>query len=171
MPMVLIEAFQVLWRFYVAWLMLFNAFGILNEERFLSPRGYTMRHSQLLAALRERDFRGRRDWRRIIKAALILILNAARFLNFLLIGLNTICIVTLLLFNSTIIKFNLYFAVVLLTITLCTYLKMYIPKIFEERKPGFEGIPWKAARIGERLSPWIAAGCLISSISIMFTFI
>ncbi|CAB4280205.1 unnamed protein product [Prunus armeniaca] len=33
---------------------------------------------------------------------------------------------------------------------------------------GFRGFFWKAARIGERLSPWVAAGCFTMGISILF---
>lgn len=161
------SVFQVLWRFSVACLMFSNAFGILNEDRFLAPRGYTFQHVQILVALRDRDWRGRRNWRMIFKAALVLILYAIHLCSPLFIVFNTICIVALLLFNSTIIKFNLYFAVLLLAVALCTYLKKHFPS-FVVPKPGFEGIPWKAARIGERLSPWIAAGCLLSWFSIMF---
>ncbi|KAF7823472.1 protein kish-like [Senna tora] len=32
----------------------------------------------------------------------------------------------------------------------------------------FRGFFWKAARIGERLSPWVAAGCFTMGVSILF---
>ncbi|KAH7513703.1 hypothetical protein FEM48_Zijuj11G0009200 [Ziziphus jujuba var. spinosa] len=32
----------------------------------------------------------------------------------------------------------------------------------------FRGFFWKAARIGERLSPWVAAGCFTMGVSIIF---
>ncbi|PKI78326.1 hypothetical protein CRG98_001269 [Punica granatum] len=33
---------------------------------------------------------------------------------------------------------------------------------------GFRGFFWKAARIGERLSPWIAVGCFSMGVSVIF---
>ncbi|CAL0330860.1 unnamed protein product [Lupinus luteus] len=32
----------------------------------------------------------------------------------------------------------------------------------------FQGFFWKAARIGERLSPWVAAGSFAMGVSILF---
>ncbi|KAJ0630792.1 hypothetical protein HanOQP8_Chr17g0642351 [Helianthus annuus] len=32
----------------------------------------------------------------------------------------------------------------------------------------FRGFFWKAARIGERLSPWVAVGCFTMGVSIIF---
>ncbi|GAV87819.1 DUF1242 domain-containing protein, partial [Cephalotus follicularis] len=57
--------------------------------------------------------------------------------------------------------------VVLLGICTCTYLKMQFPAILEQRT-GFRGFFWKAARIGERLSPWMAVGCFTMGVSIIF---
>ncbi|XP_019196165.1 PREDICTED: protein kish-B, partial [Ipomoea nil] len=57
--------------------------------------------------------------------------------------------------------------VVLLWICTCTYVKMHFPALLEQRT-GFRGFFWKAARIGERLSPWVAVGCLTMGVSIIF---
>ncbi|XP_031106261.1 protein kish, partial [Ipomoea triloba] len=57
--------------------------------------------------------------------------------------------------------------VVLLGICTCTYVKMHFPALLEQRT-GFRGFFWKAARIGERLSPWVAVGCLTMGVSIIF---
>ena len=35
-------------------------------------------------------------------------------------------------------------------------------------KKGAVGLPWKAARIGERLSPWVASSCVIAAIYVLF---
>ncbi|KAF5939866.1 hypothetical protein HYC85_021033, partial [Camellia sinensis] len=61
-------------------------------------------------------------------------------------------------FQSALFNFNSFLTVVLLGICSCTYLKMQFPALLEQ-KTGFRGFFWKAARIGERLSPWVAVGC------------
>ncbi|KAF3544429.1 hypothetical protein DY000_02000876 [Brassica cretica] len=78
-----------------------------------------------------------------------------------------------LLSASVIIRYNALFnfhsflTVVLLVICTCTYLKMQFPAILEQ-KTGFRGFFWKAARIGERLSPWMSVGCFMMGVSIIF---
>ncbi|GLU21825.1 hypothetical protein SLE2022_379400 [Rubroshorea leprosula] len=59
---------------------------------------------------------------------------------------------------SALFNFHSFLTVVLLGICTCTFLKMQFPAILEQRT-GFRGFFWKAARIGERLSPWVAMGC------------
>jgi hypothetical protein len=61
---------------------------------------------------------------------------------------------------SALFDFQSFLTVVLLFICTCTYLKISFPQLLAE-KTGFRGFFWKAARIGERLSPWMAVGCLI----------
>ncbi|XP_004503590.1 uncharacterized protein [Cicer arietinum] len=68
---------------------------------------------------------------------------------------------------SALFNFHSFLTVVLLVISTCTFLKMQFPAILE-RKTGFRGFFWKAARIGERLSPWVAAGCFTMGVSILF---
>ncbi|XP_021894823.1 protein kish [Carica papaya] len=48
-----------------------------------------------------------------------------------------------------------------------TPLMTVFPTILEQ-KTGFRGFFWKAARIGERLSPWVAVGCFTMGVSIIF---
>uniref|UniRef100_K3ZAR8 Protein kish n=10 Tax=Paniceae TaxID=147428 RepID=K3ZAR8_SETIT len=68
---------------------------------------------------------------------------------------------------SALFNFNSFLTVVLLVICTCTYIKMQFPAILNDRT-GFRGFFWKAARIGERLSPWVSFGCLAMGISTLF---
>lgn len=38
----------------------------------------------------------------------------------------------------------------------------------ESKHSGLYGLCWKASRIGERLSPYVAAGCIVMAIHILF---
>jgi len=49
----------------------------------------------------------------------------------------------------------------LLFICTCTYVKMKAPQLMDPYRTGLRGLLWKAARIGERLSPWVSASCLV----------
>jgi len=42
------------------------------------------------------------------------------------------------------------------------------PTILDRHKHGFLSFAWKAARIGERASPWVAAGCVIMAVHTLF---
>ncbi|KAJ0989387.1 hypothetical protein J5N97_007743 [Dioscorea zingiberensis] len=55
---------------------------------------------------------------------------------------------------SALFNFHSFLTVVLLVICTCSYIKMQFPTILQHRT-GFRGFFWKAARIGERLSPWL----------------
>ncbi|CAI0381108.1 unnamed protein product [Linum tenue] len=68
---------------------------------------------------------------------------------------------------SALFNFHSFLTVVLLVICTCTYVKLHFPAILEH-KTGFRGFFWKAARIGERLSPWMGAGCIAMGVSIIF---
>jgi hypothetical protein len=35
-------------------------------------------------------------------------------------------------------------------------------------KHGAVGIPWKAARVGERLSPWVSLACVTAAVYVLF---
>ncbi|XP_024532558.1 protein kish-like [Selaginella moellendorffii] len=61
---------------------------------------------------------------------------------------------------SALFNFQSFLTVALLVICTCTFVKLQFPS-FMNRKTGFRGVFWKAARIGERLSPWVAAACLV----------
>ncbi|XP_057511353.1 uncharacterized protein LOC130793592 isoform X2 [Actinidia eriantha] len=69
---------------------------------------------------------------------------------------------------SALFNFHSFLTVVLLVICTCTYLKMQFPTLLEQKTCRFRGFFWKAARIGERLSPWVAAGCFTMGVSIIF---
>ncbi|WJX70037.1 hypothetical protein P8452_54191 [Trifolium repens] len=63
---------------------------------------------------------------------------------------------------SALFNFHSFLTVILLGICACTYFKMQFPAILEQRT-GFRGFFWKAARIGERLSPFVSVysiGCV-----------
>ncbi|KAK6795647.1 hypothetical protein RDI58_009101 [Solanum bulbocastanum] len=74
---------------------------------------------------------------------------------------------------SALFNFHSFLTVVLLWICTCTYVKMHFPALLEQRTEQvyqivFRGFFWKTARIGERLSPWMAVGCLTMGVSIIF---
>ncbi|EAL62705.1 TMEM167 family protein [Dictyostelium discoideum AX4] len=61
-----------------------------------------------------------------------------------------------------IFNFQSLLVVILLFICTCTYIRGSYPSLLEVRdKHSFSGLPRKAAIIGERLSPWVSACCLI----------
>lgn len=67
---------------------------------------------------------------------------------------------------SALFDFNAFLTVVLLIICTCTYVKCKAPRLMAE-KTGFRGLFWKAARIGERLSPWVALACILMGVAIL----
>jgi hypothetical protein len=69
---------------------------------------------------------------------------------------------------SALFDFKAFLTVVLLTICTCTYVKLKAPKVLSQRT-GFFGLFWKAARIGERLSPWVAGACIIMGFMALLT--
>ncbi|KAE9607642.1 putative protein kish [Lupinus albus] len=68
---------------------------------------------------------------------------------------------------SALFNFHSFLTVVLLFICTCTFVKIQFPAILRH-KTGFRGFFWKAARIGERLSPWVAVGSFAMGVSILF---
>ena len=57
---------------------------------------------------------------------------------------------------------------VYLVICTCTYIKSIWPSLFDKYKTGAMGSFWKCARICERLSPYVAFGCLAMAFQILF---
>lgn len=53
-----------------------------------------------------------------------------------------------------------FLVTLLLFICTCTYVKMKAPQLMDPYRTGLRGLFWKAARIGERLSPWVSVSCL-----------
>ncbi|RKO96494.1 hypothetical protein CXG81DRAFT_10512, partial [Caulochytrium protostelioides] len=62
---------------------------------------------------------------------------------------------------AAIFNFQSLLLVVLLLICTCTYLRAQFPSIMDRNKEGLLGLFWKAARIGERLSPYVSLWCLV----------
>ncbi|CAD6192804.1 unnamed protein product [Caenorhabditis auriculariae] len=60
---------------------------------------------------------------------------------------------------SAIFNFQSLISVILLLICTCAYIRAFAPKVIDRNKEGLLGVFWKCARIGERLSPWVAASC------------
>ncbi|ORY55114.1 uncharacterized protein BCR38DRAFT_127617 [Pseudomassariella vexata] len=60
---------------------------------------------------------------------------------------------------SALFNFQSLLLVILLFICTSTYVHGLAPKFMNNNKQGFMGPFWKAARIGERLSPYIALCC------------
>jgi len=60
--------------------------------------------------------------------------------------------------------------VLLLFICTCAFLHRKIGpyKFGDPQTQGFSGVWWKAARIGERLSPWVSIGCICMAIHTLF---
>ncbi|KAL6749656.1 DUF1242-domain-containing protein [Haematococcus lacustris] len=67
---------------------------------------------------------------------------------------------------SALFDFQSFLTVVLLTICTCTYIKLMRPQILAQRT-GFLGLFWKAARIGERASPWVCLACIAMGFTIL----
>ncbi|AOW31382.1 hypothetical protein MG5_06000 [Candida albicans P57072] len=62
---------------------------------------------------------------------------------------------------SALFNFQSLLQVILLLICTCTYVHSTAPAILDNRKSGILSVFWKFARIGERLSPYVALGCFI----------
>ena len=60
-----------------------------------------------------------------------------------------------------------FLTVLLLSVTTCTFVKLRAPSLLATTT-GIRGLLWKLARIGERLSPWVALSCI--SMGIYGTF-
>ncbi|CAO3649743.1 unnamed protein product [Cunninghamella echinulata] len=70
---------------------------------------------------------------------------------------------------SAIFNFQSLLLVILLLICTCTYVRAQAPSLVDCNKTGVLGLFWKAARIGERLSPYVSLACILMAISIMFS--
>ncbi|CAK8684821.1 unnamed protein product [Clavelina lepadiformis] len=69
---------------------------------------------------------------------------------------------------AAIFNFQSMLAVLLLMICTCAYVRALAPSLLDKNKTGFLGIFWKFARIGERLSPYVAVCCIAMGISVLF---
>ncbi|KAI8342362.1 transmembrane protein 167 precursor [Chlamydoabsidia padenii] len=68
---------------------------------------------------------------------------------------------------SAIFNFQSLLLVILLLICTCTYIRAQAPSLIDRNKTGVLGLFWKAARVGERLSPYVSLACIIMALSIM----
>ncbi|KAK9478826.1 hypothetical protein V1514DRAFT_329866 [Lipomyces japonicus] len=67
---------------------------------------------------------------------------------------------------SALFNFQSLLLVILLLICTSTYAHQVIPAIMNRNNSGVFGIFWKAARIGERLSPYVSICCIAMAISL-----
>ncbi|KAF2864216.1 DUF1242-domain-containing protein [Piedraia hortae CBS 480.64] len=63
-----------------------------------------------------------------------------------------------------ILKFQTFLLVVLLFICTCTYVHSAFAPILDRNKTGALGTFWRAARIGERLSPYVSLCCIAMAV-------
>ncbi|KAJ2147655.1 hypothetical protein IW142_001533 [Coemansia sp. RSA 564] len=73
----------------------------------------------------------------------------------------------LLVQMTALFNFQSLMLVVLLTICTCTYLRAQAPSLVDRNKTGFVGLFWKAARIGERLSPYVSIACFVMAFQLI----
>ncbi|KAH9839633.1 Protein kish-A [Teratosphaeria destructans] len=66
-----------------------------------------------------------------------------------------------------ILKFQTFLLVVLLFICTCTYIHSAAPAMLDRYKSGPMGTFWRAARIGERLSPYVSLCCIAMAVSLL----
>ncbi|KAK9456430.1 hypothetical protein V1511DRAFT_497525 [Dipodascopsis uninucleata] len=67
---------------------------------------------------------------------------------------------------SALFNFQALLLVILLIICTATYAHQVVPAIMNRNKNGVFGVFWKAARIGERLSPYVSICCIIMAFSL-----
>ncbi|KAF9929648.1 hypothetical protein FBU30_001377 [Linnemannia zychae] len=68
--------------------------------------------------------------------------------------------------HSALFNFQSLLLVILLVICTCTYVQSQT-RLLDRNKTGVLGIFWKAARIGERLSPYVSLACIFMGISLL----
>ncbi|KAI4867184.1 hypothetical protein F4820DRAFT_226029 [Hypoxylon rubiginosum] len=72
---------------------------------------------------------------------------------------------------SALFNFQSLLLVILLLICTCAYVHQIFPTILDRNKQGLMGIFWKAARVGERLSPYISLCCVFMAVSSLWLLI
>ncbi|KDQ07428.1 hypothetical protein BOTBODRAFT_38832 [Botryobasidium botryosum FD-172 SS1] len=68
---------------------------------------------------------------------------------------------------SALFNFQSLLLVLLLLICTCAYVRAVAPGLIDRNKEGFMGVFYKCARIGERLSPYVAISCVLMAITIL----
>ena len=69
---------------------------------------------------------------------------------------------------SALFHFQSLVTVILLLICTCTYVRSLWPSLLDQRKTGILSGFWKCARIGERLSPYVALSCILLAFQNLF---
>ena len=69
---------------------------------------------------------------------------------------------------SALFNFQALLTVVLLLICTCAYIRSLWPSLLDRYKTGPLGTFWKFARIGERLSPYVALACVAMACHTLF---
>ncbi|RYN69214.1 hypothetical protein AA0117_g10972 [Alternaria alternata] len=68
--------------------------------------------------------------------------------------------------DTALFNFQSLLLVILLTICTATYAHATFPTFLDSRKDSYYISPvWKAARIGERLSPYVSLACVVMAVS------
>ncbi|KZT55563.1 DUF1242-domain-containing protein [Calocera cornea HHB12733] len=67
--------------------------------------------------------------------------------------------------QSALFNFQSLLLVILLLICTCTYVRAVMPRVIDSNKSGFLGVFWMSARIGERLSPYVALACVVMAVT------
>ncbi|KAI9228168.1 MAG: DUF1242-domain-containing protein, partial [Piptocephalis tieghemiana] len=69
---------------------------------------------------------------------------------------------------SALFNFQSLLMVILLMICTCTYVRAQFPALVDRNKTGLLGLFWKMARVGERLSPYVALSCMIMAVQLVW---
>ncbi|KAG1878969.1 DUF1242-domain-containing protein [Suillus subluteus] len=64
-------------------------------------------------------------------------------------------------------NFQSLLLVILLMICTCTYVRAVAPRLVDRNKEGFLGLFFMSARIGERLSPYVALACIAMAVTMI----
>ncbi|KAI9294880.1 DUF1242-domain-containing protein, partial [Neoconidiobolus thromboides FSU 785] len=68
---------------------------------------------------------------------------------------------------SALFDFQSLLLVILLIVCTSTYIHAQAPTLLDKNKEGLMSIFWKAARVGERLSPYVSLSCFIMAVSFL----
>ncbi|KAJ3384160.1 hypothetical protein HDU84_003101 [Entophlyctis sp. JEL0112] len=68
---------------------------------------------------------------------------------------------------TAIFKFDGLLLILVLLVCTCTYVRAQFPSLIDKNKHGLFGAFWKLARVGERLSPYVALACIGMALKII----
>ncbi|KIO01991.1 hypothetical protein M404DRAFT_148892 [Pisolithus tinctorius Marx 270] len=69
--------------------------------------------------------------------------------------------------KSALFNFQSLLRVILLMICTCTYVRAVAPRLIDRNKEGILGLFFMSARIGERLSPYVAMACVAMAVTML----